>query len=128
MLEQLVKLVKDGKAEAIHLSIRPTGKDGVQVVLNCESCPLPEKVEDAKTLNIRAALAQPLTVTGSIGEMDVFFTEELTKYAESYAPVSAKFVKASNADKLVKNTKESQKKPSTVEVAKDVTPTASDSL
>lgn len=120
MIEQLSKLVKKSGAKSIHLSITPIGDD-VQVTIITEALPLPDEKEnnDVHIQNIRAALAQPVTMQGAIGEMDVFCVEELTKYAETYIPATKNFLKGSNADSIANAVKKSSKKPKNTTVNND---------
>jgi hypothetical protein len=109
MIEQLAKLALKAKAKSIHLTIIPMGEDSVQVVLNVENLPCTISADDEETMRVRAALATPLIVRGSVGEMDVFMVEELTKYADSYIPASIKLSKSSNTDKVSSNISKNSK-------------------
>jgi hypothetical protein len=122
MIEQLAKLALKAKAKSIHLTIIPMGEDSVQVVLNAEPLSCTISADDEETMRVRAALATPLIVRGSVGEMDVFMVEELTKYADSFVPASIKLSKSSNTDKVTSNISKSSTAKKSVTTEKAVAP------
>jgi L-lactate utilization protein LutC len=98
MIEQLAQLIKNAGGQAIHLAIRPLADNKVTITVNFESCPLPLSPENDQQQRLRNALAEPITMTADTGEMDVFFAEELTNYANSFIKASQTFTQ-SNASK-----------------------------
>ena len=125
MIEQICTLLSDAQASAMHLTIRPDGQGNVSISFVTQGCELALEDEEKKNpsaAKLRAALASPLTLSGSIGEMDVAAITELAQFAEAYVPAQRAFhAKATNLHAVF-----NQLRAATPEQAKPATETASE--
>ena len=118
MIEQAARILIEANASQMQLNIRVDG-DKVTVIANTILNPT-AKDESAEALKLRAALTQPIVITGEIGEVDVSITDALIQYTDTYVKGAIAHsnlldikVKTEKATKLV-----SQSKEATVETEK----------
>jgi hypothetical protein len=82
MIEQAARILREANASQMQLNIRIDG-DKVTVIANTMLNPT-SKDESAEALKLRAALTQPIVISGDIGEVDVSITDALIQYTDTY--------------------------------------------
>lgn len=130
MIDAIANLINQAGASQVQLTIRTDGNNNVSVVVNTSISPM-QPAESKQAQNLRAALSQPLVISGDIGEVDVSFTEALINFTETFVVgsiahnnlVNAKSVIESATKKVTGNKKTASKSQS----AKPSSPLASTS-
>lgn len=97
----LSQLINKANLSGMHLMIRPMNDGQLQVIVATESTEF--KAEDPA---LKAALAQPLSVQGSVTNIDSLLTQSLTAFCESYTEVA----QLTSVDDVVKGHNEAKGK------------------
>jgi len=104
MIDQITTMLREAGASKMTLTITPEGDSNVTVIAQAAL----SNPSDNTNMQARAALQQPLVMSGFCGEVDVEFSEALVQFASTFVPAAQRSnigqIAASHESKTAANT------------------------